>query len=131
MDIKRLESYLLSLPGAVEEHPFTPDVPVYKVKGRMFAYVSPAESPPRLTLKLDPLQGQLLRSTYDAVRPGYHMNKDHWNTVFLDGSVPEEELLTWIDESYGLVVSALSARLRKELADEHVNHRPGTSHDGP
>jgi predicted DNA-binding protein (MmcQ/YjbR family) len=118
MDFDRLHAYLLSLLGAVEEHPFTPEIPVYKVMGKMFAYASPDESPPRLTVKLDPLHGQLLRATYDAVRPGYHMDKDHWNTVLLDGSISDDELLTWIDESYELVVSNLPVRLRRALADE-------------
>ena len=118
MNVDSLAAYMLSLPGAVEERPFAPEIPVYKVMGRMFAYVSPDESPPRLTIKLDPLHGQLLRATYDSVRPGYHMNKDHWNTVVLDGSVAEEEILTWVDESYELVVRNLPARLRKELANE-------------
>ncbi len=117
MNLDRLHGYMLSLPGAVEERPFTPETPVYKVMGKMFAYVSPDQSPPRLTIKLDPLHGQLLRATYDAVRLGYHMNKDHWNTVLLDGSIPEEELLTWIDESYELVVDNLPVRLRRALAD--------------
>ncbi len=121
MDVDRLRAYLLSLPGAVEDFPFMPEIPVYKVQGKMFAYVSPEESPPRLTIKLDPLHGQVLRSTYDAVRPGYHMNKDHWNTVFLDGTVPEDELLTWIDDSYELVVEGLPARLRKALRNETQN----------
>ena len=121
MDVDRLRAYLLSLPGAVEDFPFMPEIPVYKVQGKMFAYVSPEESPPRLTIKLVPLHGQVLRSTYDAVRPGYHMNKDHWNTVFLDGTVPEDELLTWIDDSYELVVEGLPARLRKALRNETQN----------
>jgi len=120
MNLDRIRAYMLSLPGAVEERPFTPEIPVYKVMGKMFAYVSPDQSPPRLTIKLDPLHGQFLRATYDAVRPGYHMNKDHWNTVLLDGSIPEEELLTWIDESYELVVDGLPVRLRKALADEQA-----------
>jgi len=118
MNIERLRAYLLSLPAAVEEFPFTPELPVYKVMGKMFAYVSPNESPPRLTIKLDPLHGQLLRSAYAAVLPGYHMDKEHWNTVLLDGSVPEEEILSWVDESYELVVEGLPHRLKKNLADE-------------
>ena len=120
MNLERIHVYMLSLPGAVEERPFTPEIPVYKVMGKMFAYVSPDESPPQFTIKLDPLHGQLLRATYDAVRPGYHMNKDHWNTVLLDGSIPEEELLTWIDESYELVVDGLPVRLRRALEDEQA-----------
>ena len=119
MNLDRIHAYMLSLPGTVEERPFTPEIPVYKVMGRMFAYVSPDESPPRLTIKLDPLHGQLLRATYNAVRPGYHMNKDHWNTVLLDGSVSNEEVLSWIDESYELVVDNLPVRLRT-LVDEQA-----------
>jgi predicted DNA-binding protein (MmcQ/YjbR family) len=115
MDLDRVHAYLLSLPGAVEERPFSPEIPVYKVMGKMFAYAAPDESPPRLTIKLEPLHGQLLRGAYGAVRPGYHMNKDHWNTILLDGSVPEEELLTSIDESYELVVSNLTRSKRKAL----------------
>ncbi len=120
MDFDRLRAYLLSLPGAAEEHPFTPEIPVYKVMGKMFAYVSPSDSPARLTIKLDPLHGQLLRSTHAAVLPGYHMNKDHWNTVLLDGSVPDDELLSWIDESYELVVEGLPRRSKRALADEQA-----------
>ena len=118
MDLDRLHAYMLSLPGAVEERPFTPELPVYKVMGKMFAYVSPDDLPPRLTVKLDPLHGQLLRATYAAVLPGYHMNKEHWNTILLDGSVPEEEILSWVDESYELVVEGLPHRLKRRLADE-------------
>jgi len=124
MSLDHLRTYMLSLPGAVEECPFTPEVPVYKVKGKMFAYAAPNESPPRLTIKLDPLNGQQLRAAYDAVLAGYHMSKDHWNTVLLDGSIPEEELLTWIDESYELVVDRLPIRLRRELASEEAGESP-------
>ena len=116
MDLRRLHAYLLSLPGAVEERPFTPEVPVYKVGGKMFAYTVPNDVPPRLTIKLDPIHGQMIRASFEAVQAGYHMNKEHWNTITLDGSVPEEELLTWIDESYELVVSNLPVRARRKLA---------------
>jgi len=117
MTVNRIRTHLLSLPGSVEEYPFTSEVPVYKVGGKMFAYLSPTESPPRLTIKLEPLDGQILRATYAAVRPGYHMNKDHWNTVFLDGSVSEEELLAWIDNSYDLVVEGLPPPIRRRLQE--------------
>jgi len=105
----------LSKPDTLEERPFVPEIPVYKVGGKMFAYLSPKESPPRITLKLEPLHGQLLRSSYPAVRPAYRMNKDHWNTVLLDGSISEEELLCWVDESYNLVVENLPHRKRARI----------------
>jgi predicted DNA-binding protein (MmcQ/YjbR family) len=114
---EQIYTYLLSHPGSVEDRPFGPEVPVYKIGGKMFAYSSPNNVPPSITIKLDPLLGQMLRSTFDAVKPGYHMNKEHWNTITLDGSVPEEELLSWIDESYTLVHSKLPQRIRKQLAD--------------
>jgi len=117
MTFEQIHAYLLSQPGAVEERPFTPEVPVYKVGGKMFALAAPNDTPSRITIKLDPLLGQMLRSTYEAVQPGYHMNKEHWNTIALDGSVSEDELLSWIDESYLLVHSKLPLRVRKQLAE--------------
>lgn len=117
MTFEQIHAYLLSQPGAVEERPFTPEVPVYKVGGKMFALAAPDDVPPKITIKLDPLLGQLLRSTYEAVQAGYHMNKEHWNTIALDGSIPEEELLIWIDESYTLVVSNLPKRVRRQLVE--------------
>lgn len=121
MTFERIHAYLLSQPGAVEERPFTPETPVYKVGGKMFAYSSPDAVPPSITIKLDPLHGQLLRSTYEGVQAGYHMNKEHWNTIVLDGSIPEEELLSWIDEAYLLVRSNLPQRIQKQLANLATN----------
>ncbi len=117
MTFEQTHVYLLSQPGAVEERPFTPELPAYKVGGKMFGLAAPNDVPPKITIKLDPLLGQLLRSTYEAVQAGYHMNKEHWNTITLDGSIPEEELLIWIDESYTLVVSNLPKRVRRQLVD--------------
>ena len=117
MTFEQVHTYLLSQPGAVEDRPFNPETPVYKVGGKMFAYSSPNNVPPSITIKLDPLLGQMLRSTYAAVQAGYHMNKDHWNTISLDGSIPEEELLSWIDESYTLVHSSLTKKAKQQLAD--------------
>lgn len=115
MRIEQVRTYLLGLHGVVEAWPFGDDVPVFKVMGRMIAYLTPNQDPPWLTVKLDPPTGHLARSTHSAVRPGYHMNKEHWNTILLDGSVQEEELLAWIDESYELVVAGLPKRLRDQL----------------
>ena len=114
MDLEALRRLLASQPGAMEGQPFGPDVLVYKVGGRMFALVAP-DSPARITLKLEPLHGQLLRAQNASVLPGYHMNKDHWNTVVLDGGVVDDELADWIDESYVLVVEQLPRRERERL----------------
>ena len=112
-----LRTHMLRLPGAIEDFPFTPEVPVFKVSGKMFAYLSPHRVPPMVTLKLDPIQGQMLRTTYASVHPGYHMNKDHWNSIDLDGSIDDAELLTWADESYELVVSKLTRAQKEALQD--------------
>jgi predicted DNA-binding protein (MmcQ/YjbR family) len=114
MDLAALRRLLVSKPGATEGRPFGPDVLVYKVCGRMFALVAP-DSPARITLKLEPLHGQLLRAQNASVLPGYHMNKDHWNTVVLDGGVVDDELADWIGESYSLVVERLPRRERERL----------------
>lgn len=115
MDFASAHRYLLAKPGAREDFPFDPDLPVFKVGPRMFAYLSPERTPPWLTLKLDPVRGVMLRAAYPAVRPGYHMNKEHWNTIGLDGTVPEDELRSCIDESYNLVVRRLSRAERAEI----------------
>jgi predicted DNA-binding protein (MmcQ/YjbR family) len=122
MMFEQIHDYLLSQPGAQEDRPFTPETPVYKVGDKMFAYGSPDNVPPSITIKLDPLHGQMLRATYDAVRAGYHMNKEHWNTIAVDGSIPEEELLSWIDESYALVYAKLSRKAKALLASGLANH---------
>lgn len=114
MDLAALRRLLASYPGAMEDQPFGPDVFVYKVCGRMFALVAP-DSPARITLKLEPLHGQLLRAQNASVLPGYHMNKDHWNTVILNAGVVDDELADWVDESYALVVERLPRRDRERL----------------
>jgi predicted DNA-binding protein (MmcQ/YjbR family) len=118
---QEIHAYLLSQPGSTEDRPFGPEVPVYKIGGKMFAFASPDSTPPKLTLKLDPLQGRMIRDAYAAVQAGYHMNKEHWNTITLDGSIPKEELLTWIDESYALVMQGLPQSVREQLNE--ASHR--------
>ncbi|MCK4622063.1 MAG: MmcQ/YjbR family DNA-binding protein [Desulfuromonadales bacterium] len=107
MDFETLRNYLLAKAGAMEDFPFDDKTLVIKVGGKMFALLGLNEEPLRVNLKCDPLKAEVLRQRYPAVLPGYHMNKRHWNTVVLDGSVPEEEVLAMIDESYELVVKGL------------------------
>jgi predicted DNA-binding protein (MmcQ/YjbR family) len=90
-------------PGAVEDYPFGDGVAVFKVGGRMFALVSLDGDPGSVNLKCDPGLALELRAVYAAVRPGYHQNKRHWNTVELDGSIEDDELREMIDHSYELV----------------------------
>ena len=107
MNLESLRAYLNAKPGAVEDFPFDLVTLVVKVGGKMFALVGTDEAPLRLNLKCDPLKAEMLREYYPAVLPGYHMNKRHWNTVVLDGSIPVADVLAMIDESYELVVRGL------------------------
>jgi len=103
------------LVDAVEDYPFGDGVAVYKVGGRMFALVSLDGDPGSVNLKCDPDLVLELRARYPAVRPGYHQDKRHWNTVELDGSIPESELREMIEQSYELVVSRLPLADRARL----------------
>lgn len=117
MDLEALHTYLHSKKAVTEGLPFGPDVLVLKVMGKMFALVSLDDIPPRVNLKCDPEEALVLRDRYDAVLPGYHMNKKHWNTVILDGSIPRDEVMAMIDASYGLVVKGLTKAKRRELEE--------------
>lgn len=112
MDLPDAISHFLSKSGAEETTPFGPDVLVYKVGGKMFALTVPDDFPSRINLKCDPERSIELRDQYDAVIPGYHMNKRHWNTVILDGSVPTELIRELIDHSYDLVRASLPKKTR-------------------
>ena len=115
MKLEPLRTYLLEKKGAAEESPFGPDALVFKVMGKMFGLVAWEEVPLRITLKCDPDDALALREQYEAVQPGYHMSKRHWNTITLDGSIPDDEILGMIDVSYELVVKGLKKSVRQEL----------------
>ncbi len=115
MNLQTITTWLLAKKGATEETPFGPDALVYKVMGKMFALVAWEEEPLAISLKCEPGQALFLRDLYPAVRPGYHMNKKHWNTVTLDGTVPEDEVKGMIDDSYELVVKSLTRAMKEEL----------------
>jgi predicted DNA-binding protein (MmcQ/YjbR family) len=108
-------AYCLSRPGAEETTPFGPEVLVYKVGGKMFALTVPEDLPPRVNLKCDPDRALELRDQYEAITPGYHMNKKHWNTLDLSGGLPSALVKELIDHSYELVVASLPKRLRAAL----------------
>jgi len=119
MDFDAARSYLTRRPEAVEDFPFGPDVYVYKIGGRMFATLVESDGLARMNVKCDPDEALFLRDTFPAVRPGYHMNKRHWNTVILDGSIPRGEIERMIDRSYGLVVRKLPRSERVALEVRH------------
>ena len=102
MNIETLHDYCLSKSEATESFPFGEDTLVFKVKGKIFALAN-LDGDPSVNLKCEPSFAIELREKYSSVTPGYHMNKKHWNTVLLDGSIPESEIFSWIDHSYSLV----------------------------
>jgi predicted DNA-binding protein (MmcQ/YjbR family) len=104
-----------NLPGAAEDYPFGDDVAVFKVGGKMFALVALAGEPGSVSLKCNPDWALELRERHEAVRPGYHLNKRHWNTVELDGTVERAELQEMIEHSYELVVGSLPRTERARL----------------
>lgn len=116
MELETLQKILLNKKRAIEDTPFGPETLVYKVMGKMFALVSWGEDPLRINLKCDPDLALALRAEYAAVIPGYHMNKKHWNSVILNGSIPEALLIEMIDNSYALVVKGLKKADREKLA---------------
>ncbi|MFW5748809.1 MAG: MmcQ/YjbR family DNA-binding protein [Chloroflexota bacterium] len=128
IDRQTLRAYCASRKGAVEDYPFGPDTLVFKVMGKIFALMpvnpppvdgpigsEPGAIPLRINLKCDPKLAQILRETYPSVRPGYHMNKRHWNTVIIDGTISDDEIFEMIDNSYMLVVSGLKKADRDRL----------------
>lgn len=123
MKYRQARAYLLGRPEAMEDFPFGPDVAVFKVRGKMFATLADNAGTANVNLKCDPDEALALRDIFTAVKPGYHMNKKHWNTVILDGSIPAGEIERMIDASYALVVKKLSKqqRLALELAHGKIN----------
>ena len=108
----------LELPAAEETYPFGDDVAVMKVGGKMFALVPLSGVNESVNLKCDPARALELRAAYPGIRPGYHQNKRHWNTVDLDGSVEDDVVRGLISDSYDLVVAGLPRAIRAGLAPD-------------
>lgn len=103
MNIEILREYCISKDNVTESFPFGDDTLVFKAKGKIFVLAN-LEGDLSINLKCDPALALELRERYDSVTPGYHMNKKHWNTILVDGSVPDKEILAWVDHSYNLVI---------------------------
>jgi predicted DNA-binding protein (MmcQ/YjbR family) len=114
MTLDEFQKYCRSFEGVTEEFPFDETTLVYKVKGKMFT-LADVESFESINVKCDPDEALVLREIYDSVTPGYHMNKNHWNTVALDGKITDKQLKKWIRDSYDMVVKGLPKRIREEL----------------
>ena len=107
MTHKEIEARILKLPGTWLEYPFGEGTAVYKFgqqpDGKIMAIIAEGSNPLRVSLKCDPQLAKLLRDKYESVLPGYHLNKNHWNTILCTGQVPEDELLDLVRHSYELV----------------------------
>ena len=115
MNYESARKYFLEKPAAIEDYPFGPAVAVYKIKAKMFATLSETDGVASMNLKCDPIEAIALRHVFEAVVPGYHMNKQHWNTIILNATVPDFEVHRMIDRSYGLVVKGLKKSERNAL----------------
>lgn len=105
----------MALPEVEETTPFGPEVLVYKIAGKMFAATDPERLPVGINLKCDPDRALDLRDEYYAIQPGWHMNKKHWNTVALDGTLADELLMELVRHSYELVVHGLKKSERERV----------------
>lgn len=115
MDKDEIEGYLSNLKGGELSHPFGPEALVYKVMGKMYALMSQKEEIPRITLKINPADGEVLVSQYNSVSPGYYMSKKHWVTITLNGELPADVIKDLAESSYELVVSKLTKKDKKIL----------------
>ncbi len=115
MNTETLREYCLSKKAVTEGFPFGEDTLVFKVKDKIFLLVSLSSNPLQFNAKCEPEKAIELREQYDAVQPGYHMNKKHWNTVIIDGSISAALIKEMIDDSYNLIVQSLPKKTREEL----------------
>jgi len=115
MDIESLREYCLKKPAVEETFPFGPETLVYKVGGKIFLITSLDSESFRFSVKCDPEKVIELRERYECVQPGYHLNKKHWNTILVDGTVSNSILKEWIDDSYHLIVESLPAKAREQV----------------
>ena len=118
MNIQQLYEYCLSKKGVTEHFPFDNDTLVFKVGGKMFCLTSLKkweEGEPSLNLKCNPEQALLLRAQFEAIQPGYHMSKVHWNTVYLNQDVPDKKIAHLINHSFELVFASLPKKIKQEI----------------
>jgi predicted DNA-binding protein (MmcQ/YjbR family) len=114
MNIEKVRLYCLKKEFVTESFPFNEVTLVFKVMNKIFCLA--ILTPPHLiNLKCDPELAVELREKYEAVSPGYHMNKTHWNTIMLDGSIPDKLIKSWIDHSYDLIVKSMPQKDSKKF----------------
>ncbi|MBL7934786.1 MAG: MmcQ/YjbR family DNA-binding protein [Bacteroidia bacterium] len=115
MHLEEIREYCLQKKGVEECLPFGNDTLVFKVMGKMFLLTGIEAQPTQFNAKCNPEKAIDLRENFSCILPGYHMNKKHWNTIICDGSVSQNQIKEWIDDSYSLVVSSLTKKLKSEL----------------
>jgi predicted DNA-binding protein (MmcQ/YjbR family) len=112
---EELRDHCLSFRGTEETFPFAPETSVFKVAGKIFALSRLDSVPLKVSLKCEPALAEQLRETHAAVAPGYHLNKRHWNTVTIDGSLPDAMICDLVEDSYDLILSALPHTRQRAL----------------
>jgi predicted DNA-binding protein (MmcQ/YjbR family) len=117
MNVEEVRDYCMQKPATTEGLPFGEDTLVFKVAGKIFLLIG-LEQGNRFNVKCDPELAVELREQHTEVQPGYHMNKTHWNTVFMDGSLTYKQIYGMIDHSYELIVKSLPKKVQAELAGD-------------
>lgn len=115
MNVEEFRIYCLSKAHVTEEFPFDESTLVFKVAGKMFALTGLNDPEFKVNLKCDPERSAELREHYESIRPGWHMDKLHWNTVHVDGSFSDQFFLELVDHSYDLIVQSLPKKIRDQL----------------
>jgi predicted DNA-binding protein (MmcQ/YjbR family) len=118
MDMDTIKTYCAGKKAVTWDYPFDSETLVYRVMGKIFVLMPAVADPPRLNLKCDPTLAEILRREFPAITPGYHMNKQHWNTVVVDGSLPDAQIYEMIDHSYEQVAKGLKKADREKLKRE-------------
>ena len=115
MKKEKVRNYFLSCPESYEDFPFGEEITIFKVKNKWFGLLVEREGNLQINLKCDPDEALILRDLFKSVLPGYHMNKKHWNTVFIGSDIDDSKLFELIDHSYLMVVKGFTKKLKQEL----------------
>ena len=117
MNIEQVREFCLSLPGSTEDMPYGPDWLVFRIQGKIFLHIWFEAPLPTIAVKLKPEVGEALRDSYNAITPAYHLNKTHWNDIWIESGFSDDQIQSWIMESYKLVKSSLPQNKQNELGN--------------
>lgn len=110
-----VREFCLSLPHVTEDMPYGPDMVVFRIGNKIFLHLPLEYADPRISIKLPPEEGEILRDTYSAITPAYHLNKRHWSEILINGYLSDDQIKGWITESYNLVYSALPKKVKETI----------------